>query len=51
MSRTITQRRPQSTGRRNARKAAEANREKIERQAARLAKYAGAYAGGEEAAQ
>ena len=46
MSRSITQRRPASTGRR---KAAEANREKIERQAARLAKYAGAYAGGEEA--
>jgi len=45
MSRTRTHRRPSSTGRR---KAAEANRVKLERQAARLAKYAGAYAGGEE---
>jgi hypothetical protein len=45
MRRTITQRRPASAGRR---KAAEANREKMARQAARLAKYAGAYAGGED---
>jgi hypothetical protein len=45
MSRTRTQRRPASAGRR---KAAEANREKMARQAARLAKYAGAYAGGED---
>lgn len=48
MSRTYHQaqtgeRRPTYTG-----KAAEAYRRRMERQAARLAKYAGAYAGGEE---
>jgi hypothetical protein len=39
------ERRPTYTGK----EAAEAYRRRMERQAARLAKYAGAYAGGEEA--
>ncbi len=39
------ERRPTYTGK----EAAEAARRRMERQAARLAKYAGAYAGGEEA--